>query len=396
MTSRRRATGGAGCRRVVHITTVHPPKDVRIFWKECRSLAESGFAVTLLAPDAPRGCTEGVDLVPLPKHARRLTRFVKGSIDALRAVRRLPVADVYHFHDPELIFVGLALRAMGRAVIYDAHESVAKDIGTKAYLHPKVARTLGAVYRLVERTAGRTFDAIVCASSGIQRAIDLPNTIVVENYPRLEEFADFEFSLDDYAAREERAVYVGVLDDERCVPTLVRAAAIVAERRAGFTMVLAGPYEGDVAQLQGPGVRYEGVVDRARLGVLLHEARVGVYLVKDLPKFRDVVTTKNFEYMMAALPVVGSTTPPENAEIVRQTRSGVLVDAEQPEAVASAIEAFLESPRHAYQTGRSGREAAQARYSWASEASKLVATYESITTRRPSRACQIRAGTAGA
>ncbi len=35
---------------VVHVTAVHPTHDVRIFGKECRSLAANGFDVTLMGP----------------------------------------------------------------------------------------------------------------------------------------------------------------------------------------------------------------------------------------------------------------------------------------------------------------------------------------------------------
>ena len=53
--------------RVCHVTTVHSNRyDVRIFEKECSSLAESGFDVTLIVNDGqPDETKNGVKVVSL-------------------------------------------------------------------------------------------------------------------------------------------------------------------------------------------------------------------------------------------------------------------------------------------------------------------------------------------
>src|SRR5512136_1669949 len=88
--------------RVVHLTSVHPPLDTRIFAKEAKTLAKSGFAVTLLAPHTERAAMDGVDFVRLRRPDHRLGRMVFGTIRATRQARQLN-ASIYHLHDPELV-----------------------------------------------------------------------------------------------------------------------------------------------------------------------------------------------------------------------------------------------------------------------------------------------------
>ena len=36
--------------QICHMTSVHPATDIRIFYKECQSLAKAGYNVSLIAP----------------------------------------------------------------------------------------------------------------------------------------------------------------------------------------------------------------------------------------------------------------------------------------------------------------------------------------------------------
>ena len=53
--------------RVVHLSTLHRALDVRIFYKECRTLAAAGHEVHFLVPEPPDRPREGRRIaVPLP------------------------------------------------------------------------------------------------------------------------------------------------------------------------------------------------------------------------------------------------------------------------------------------------------------------------------------------
>lgn len=60
--------------KAVHITTVHRPFDARIFHKQCVSLADAGFDVTLIQGGETDEVRENVKIVPLGLIEGRIRR----------------------------------------------------------------------------------------------------------------------------------------------------------------------------------------------------------------------------------------------------------------------------------------------------------------------------------
>ena len=106
--------------KVCHMTSAHEEEDIRIFRKECVSLAEAGYDVYLVE----RGESyekNGVHIVGVGEiPAGRLKRMTQGAKKVYAAAKALD-ADIYHFHDPELLPYGLKLKKAGKKVIFDSH-----------------------------------------------------------------------------------------------------------------------------------------------------------------------------------------------------------------------------------------------------------------------------------
>src|SRR5659263_62748 len=101
--------------KVCHITTVHSSADVRIFHKECKTLAREGYEVYLIAPHDKEEEIDGVHIIPLPLKGGRLYRFLFKKRIALKKAKEVN-AEIYHFHDPEMLFLGLRLKLAGKKV----------------------------------------------------------------------------------------------------------------------------------------------------------------------------------------------------------------------------------------------------------------------------------------
>src|SRR5690349_10916076 len=136
---------------VVQLTSVHSAYDLRII-KQCRSLAAAGYQVTLIAPHSCDEFTGGIHIRRVPMVEGRFRRMTLTVWRIYReAVRQR--ADIYHFHDPELIPVGLLLKARRKKVIYDAHEPYPQKILCKAWIPIKLRPLVSRVFAVFERMA---------------------------------------------------------------------------------------------------------------------------------------------------------------------------------------------------------------------------------------------------
>src|SRR6185437_7671104 len=171
---------------IVHLTSVHNWNDVRIFHKECRSLAALGYDVTLVAAGAPSGTEAGVRIIGTPTPRNRRDRILNVTREIFRTALGLK-ADLYHFHDPELMPVGIRLKLHGRKVVYDVHEELSNDIRDKSWIAPSLRPALAYGVGAFEKLCSTFYDGIVITRPSLRKGFAPGKTALVHNYPILGE-----------------------------------------------------------------------------------------------------------------------------------------------------------------------------------------------------------------
>lgn len=364
--------------RIVHMTSVHPALDARIFQKECRSLAREGFHVTIVCPHSEDLVADQVHIKSVRRDRSRLARMTRTAWRVYREARKLQ-ADIYHFHDPELIPAGLLLRASGKDVIYDIHEDVPKDIFSKQYL-PAWSRPLIAwLLEKLEAFVASRFSALITVTPSIAERFCRLNsrTIVVHNYPYQKELVG-AMQESPWETRRQSVAYVGLISANRGIHEMVSAMNLLSESLPA-TLELAGP--GDCKELSHrPGwqrVHHYGLLDQLSTFRLLHGVRGGLVLFHPEPNHVEAMPQKIFEYMGAGLPVIASDFPLWR-RILGDVGCGIFVNPLDPQGIAEAIKYVLTHPREAEEMGRRGQAAVLERYNWETQVGKLVSLYSGL------------------
>ncbi len=368
--------------RIAHLTSAHPRHDTRIFLKQCRSLARAGYEVALVVADG-RGdeMRDGVHIHDVGAPMGRLDRMRNVTRRVLDKAVALDAA-VYHFHDPELIPVGLRLRKLGKRVVFDAHEDVPKQLLGKPYLNPLSRRLLSWGFAAYEAWACRRLDGIIAATPFIRdKFLRIhPNVADINNFPLLGELAAGEI---DWSAKCAQVAYVGGITRIRGILEVVQAMALA---RSGARLQLVGKFSEAEAERTAKGgagwgrVDPLGFLDRDGVRDVLQRAVAGLVTFLPAPNHIDAQPNKMFEYMSAGVPVIASHFPLWR-EIVEGNECGLCVDPLNPQAIADAIDRLAADPATAEQMGRNGQKAVQERYNWGIEERKLLAFYDALLAR---------------
>lgn len=364
--------------KVCHFTSVHKPDDIRIFHKECSSLAEAGYDVSLVAVNTKDQRINDVQIVNVTSNPTgRINRMLTTTKLVYEKALSLD-ADIYHFHDPELLRFGLKLKRKGKIVIYDAHEDVPKQILDKHWI-PSIFRGLiSKMMSSYEAYVAKRIDAVVSVNKPICERFKKHNEHVsmIANYPLFNEIN----ALNNSEIKKEKAqlCYVGGLFPTRGIKQMVEALEFV-----DATLVLAGnfstkEFEEEVKNLPGwKKVNYLGHVDRSQILGILSSSTIGMVTLLPTASYVESLPIKLFEYMASGLPTIASNFDLW-IDMIEKDNCGICVDPKDPKAIANAVKKILDNPELAEQMAVNGRKAVTEKYNWDQEKIKLISLYKEL------------------
>lgn len=366
--------------KVCHITSAHDTSDIRIFQKECVSLAKKGYE-TYLVGEGISIKKKGVNIVGIgEKPVNRLSRMIFFTRKVVKTAVKTN-SKIYHFHDPELLLYAKKLKKKNAIVIFDSHELYKEQILNKPYIPYKLRKVIAYIYKVVENRALKYIDAVIFPSAGnIQHpyAGKGVKCAFINNTPIINDLKNFD--VEDTTNKGNTVCCVGTLVKERGVDILIEACY-----KAKVKLILAGNitpqnFKDELMQREEFSiVDYRGYCNREEVEQIYREAFIGVDNIQRVGQYPKAsnLSTKVYEYMSRGIPFIVSDFE-YNKYIVQNYNCGICVDPANPDEIAEAILYLLNDRENAILMGKRGRKLIEDKFNWEIDAKKLQDLYQNL------------------
>lgn len=385
------------------IANLPAERDRRVI-RECLTLEQHGYEVTVIAPRGQKGLrilpgSRNTRLKPYPLIVQGggvLTFAVEFGWSFLWVAFRLAgevlrgrAHAVQVCNPPDVYWpLALLLRTLRRPWVFDHHDLCPEVYATRSGGSPN-----RLAYRLLvafERLTLRTASAVVATNesyrdNAVARGVPADRVVVVRNGPPATEVTPIPHSGEQ---QEHRIVYLGVMGPQDNVEAAILAAEELARRRGrdGWRLVVAGdgemrPALEKLVSERGLGdvVEMVGWLEAGEVDELLRTATVAIQ--PDAPTRMNQLSTmaKTVEYVARGVPVVAADmleTRRTAGDAARYVPTGSAAE------FAEAIDELLDDPAARERMRAVGRQRFTDALAWEHQAVAYAGLWDRLLARR--------------
>lgn len=352
--------------KICNLTSVHSRYDVRIFLKQCFAQKEKFETHLIVADNQKSEIKEGVHIHGVKGYKNRFLRMTLAVWNVYRKAKKVD-SDIYIFHDPELMFVGLALKNKKKRVYFDAHECYVETFLDSPWIYPFLKKPIIYIYNCIQRYVLNRLDGCLAATEHIEKKLKeySDRNFLLPNYTLLREFKIVQRPNFEVA---HSILYCGGITEERGIVNLIKALELCDR---SIRLTLCGIFANEKLQKQCMAmtgwakVDYKGFVNRNQLYELASKCFCGIFLYMPIMSHITALPNKMFEYSCMSLPIIASNFPSwEKIINNKEHLLGLAVDPENPQKIEEAIDNLFHNKQLAKHLGQNGRKAIEIKYNF--------------------------------
>lgn len=358
-------------KKICHLTTKHRADDNRILELQAIYSAQYGYDVTIIGLCENPKILENVKIIPVQTKKLKL---IKQCLSLK--------CDLYEFHDPQLLLIGVLLRICGKKVVFDSHENYEEKIKTSilrrcSHLKP-LKNIIAKLWWIYEKLCISILSGKIVADRTILKKYG-KNTILLPNFPGRKFYTDLP--LRNRTDDKFRLIYVGSLTWDRGIIETIQAINKTEHKNVEFHIIGDTNDKKIIEYIKNsPKTVYHGRVPWRDLKKHLVEADVGVVLLQPVDAYlyypgENIV--KLWEYMSIKLPVLISDFP-KLRSLCNQLKFGLCVKPDDISEIAKAIDWMIENPEECHKFGENGKRAVEEKYNAENQVAKLFEFYNKL------------------
>ncbi len=366
-------------KKIFIFSSVHRWDDTRVFHKQAVSLAKK-YHVELHAPALfDYKVYKGVNIYGLTKWNKKTDR-VKVHLVLFKRIINSD-ASIFHFHDPELLIIGLFIRlVLGKKVIYDVHEDYPKQISSADWLSKPLGKMIGFVIGIIERFSNLLLNHFIVVTKPIYKRFDRANTTIIYNFPFIQT-AEMRKSSDTI-----QLVYIGNLREDRGIKLLCQAFRNLQEENIeqSIRLIVAGELSGSKmfnAELREifkmKGIVYKGLLPYQEAMKIMSESHIGIIPSHYKSNYFEALPNKLFEYMQNQLLVITTDIPLWDS-IVTGFDIGFTFKGESLISLINILTKCIKNRGIISEKAERAKQVAMKKFSWESEEIKLLKLYDMV------------------
>jgi len=371
--------------KICIMTSQHQVDDVRIYQKEIKSLlSEYNNIIIIGKKSTDIEKKSNIQYLWVNNKPGLFFRFLRNIEILLKAI--ILNAQIYHLHDPDLIYVGILLKVFFRKIIvYDIHEYFVDIIRHRNHLNKRIGYILSLFYKYSEKIILPFFDLLILAEESYVEFYKIyRNVVIVQNYVKKEYILKENISLSKKDQLD--IVSLGGITTQRGIWETLELFKILGYKYK-TNLHLIGSFENEklkksVFQMIEKhsllsNFKYYGYVEHEQAIKLIRNFDIGVFLLHPIKNYTTSLPTKLFEFMGNGLTVICSDFEKLNM-LNHKICFGLTVNIFNLDAEKDKIFRFIDNKMKMKMIRMKNIETVKKHYLWEFEEEKLLNAYHEL------------------